>query len=102
MKTINCVPKVGSMIIIGVPRVPKDLFPVYLTDENALFEKQSHYPLILIENSNLPFPQISEGPRLQKERHPYGLSSNQLTHIQDGEVKRSSYRTHMIAVADYL
>lgn len=62
-------------------------------------KKQSHYPLILIENSNLLFPQISEGPRLQKERHPYGPSSNQLTHIQEGEVKRSSYRTHVIAVA---
>lgn len=56
MKTINCVPKAMSMIRVGVPHFPNDLFPVCLTDVNALFGKQSHYPLILIESSNLPFP----------------------------------------------
>lgn len=37
----------------GVPYFPKTLFPLYLTDLKVLFEKQSHYPLILIGNCNL-------------------------------------------------
>lgn len=56
MRTINCLPKVVSMIICGVPHFPNNLFLVYLTDVNALLENQSHYPLILKENSTLPFP----------------------------------------------
>lgn len=49
------------MIKIGVLYFPKNLFPFYLADINVLFEKQSHYPLIVIGNCNLLCPQICEG-----------------------------------------
>lgn len=51
-----CVQKEPSLIIIGVPHIPKDVFLFYLADIDVLFEKQNHYPLTLIGNSNLSFP----------------------------------------------
>ena len=48
------------MIVIGVPRFPKDLFPFYLANVDLLSIKQIHYLLILIlmliGNSNLLLP----------------------------------------------
>lgn len=91
IESICCVQKAAGMTVIGVPHFPKDLFPFYLADINILFEKQIHYPLILIGNSNLLLPRDKwKSQHLHKERSCCQPGSNWPT--QNARLKRKTWQ----------